>query len=335
MKSDEQINKKDLKEAKMAKKLEKQANRAAAKEGKETKSELPVTVSAVPVSKNENIDQKKKEEEVKVINTQSSSISNQTKPKDKDKAGSNQDNKPANCEIKEAIPLNQVKQHFFGLTSYDDNLKIKGVNTLNNICNTQHHKKDKEKEIHLKKQLNIDFINNNYNLSVVELVKIFTDHDLPILNEKLFILLLKMSNNNLKKQREFCSGLINCFCSYMKKLESKTSLSDFVSTVKKNFDKLSTVIRKITLTTGSIENTLDYMSKLLSALFSQVSIRKIQEIKEIKDLFYAKLSDYENERLIKPSSLIAKIGVTLLIMFDILTIQIGRASCRERVFRAV
>ncbi len=328
MKSDEPINKKELKDAKLAKKLEKQANRAAAKEGKEPQKSEEVA--------NKNKKEEKKEEVCNNVNPVVTTsvvnpieitpvVTQPTKPK------LSQENKTSIFEIKDALPLNQIKQHFFGLTSYDDNLKIKGFNNTNNACNTTHHSKGNNNDIHLKKQFDINSINNNYNLTVVELVKIFSDHDLPILNEKLFILLLRMSNNNLKKQREFCSGLINCFGLYMKKLESKTSLSEFVSTVKKNFEKLSTVIRKITLTTGSIENTLDYMSKLLSALFSQVSNRKIQETKEIKDLFYSKLSDYENERLIKPSSLIAKIGVTLIKNNDCILVY-GLNSYLKEIF---
>lgn len=199
-----------------------------------------------------------------------------------------------------------MNQLLFSLTSYDNIVKLKEKDKKHIKPN----EKEKEKEFHSRKQVEIETRVKGI-VSSNELLRIHIDYDLPVLNDEIFLLLLKMSNNSASRQKEYCYSLLLGLTKYIIKLEKHTAY-DYISTLIKNFEKLSLVIRRITLVLGSIENTLNYISKVLSSLLSKVRSNKTNDIKEIKDEIIGKLNDYSNERLLKVSSLIAKIGSSLV-----------------------
>ena len=274
-------NRKELKEAKLANKAKKQAAR----------SERQVISNVIQTEEIRN-------------NTQNIQIQNEVVTPQENTSSRQLLIPSTNTEIRDI----QIKQHFFCLTSYQENLSLKALKVVNK---EQQKPPKKEIDFHSRKQLEIE-TTSSCGLSSKDLYLLMQNNNLAILNEEIFILLLKLSNNKLTKQKEFCRELIKGFTNYIKKIDNKCNILEYISNIKKNFEKLIIVIKKITLVAGGLDNTLGYMSRLLSQLFTIVKKKQILEIKELKELFINKINEYDDVRLCKSSILISKTGITLI-----------------------
>lgn len=162
--------------------------------------------------------------------------------------------------------------------------------------------------IHSRRQIEIETASKSH-INSKQLLKVMSAHELPLLNEEIFVFLLKFSSMGVTKQKELSQSLIKGFVNYIKKVETKGTTQEYINSIKKNFEKIMKVIKKIGIVVGGLDNTTNYISRLLSLLFQ---ISKQYSISEIKLNLISKLEEYNNVRLCKSREIIIKTGVSLI-----------------------
>lgn len=283
----------EMKAEKAAKKLEKQEKRAQKIQAQSQKEEI---------KENENT------EETNVVQAQSNvenTNTNRIKIQEEVKQQPHEEILP----LSKIFELRPNLRKMFCLTSYEEIQKIRNEPTSESKIPSSHNYKNCQlHELHGRKQLELPQEANS-KLTSKELLKLFNKYELSILSEELFIFLLKIGNNKLKRQKDFCEELITIFKNYVNKTDNKGHPHEYVKQLKKNFEKLSKLIKEVTLVVGGLENTLSYILRLLSELFAKA---KDLTIPEVKTNIYEKLKEYVDERLIKARELLIKKGSTLI-----------------------
>lgn len=312
------------KELKLEKKAKKMAQRAqeAAKEGKITENKDPkLNLKNIKIDEAKNNNQKA----IESNNTQQVKLNNK-KQLETDKNVKTQSNIP----LKDIFIKNPNFSKVFALTSYNE-IKEENIannnlnktnfnnsltnnkrnasllNNLNNNHSLNSSNKQSNKDDNFMASNNFNNINKNFNSK--DLFILLSYLDLKLNHEEMFLFFLSLGNNKYIDEKESSNTLIKSFVDYVFKLESETMSINFLQYLKRYFEKLIRLIKKLTLVTGGLENTFNYISKLLSEMFT---IAKDKSVTELKQIFKLKLDEYMNVRLNKSVNLIVKTGQSLI-----------------------